>query len=281
MPSHENHAEVKRILALDVGGTLIKAAVFENGRPTRRLAAEPSHSAGTLDDIVGAFRRLLVAAGPVDGVGIAMPGPFDFRTGQSLMTEKFGALYGRYPAELVGIPNARFIQDATAFLLGEIRRGAAGRFRRVGGITLGTGIGSVAAIDGKPLLNEQLRPVAEHVLWKRPFQGGVVEDFLSARGLLARYPGVANVREIGERADAGEARARSLWHSFGTELAAVLTPWIAELDLQYVVIGGQIAKAFRHFAEPLAGLSIGLGDLSGDSPLYAAAALFHDHETRK
>ena len=267
---------MKRILALDVGGTSIKAAVFENGVPVRRLPQEPSCSAGSLAEILGAFQHLIDAAGQIDGIGIAMPGPFDMRTGISAMTEKFGALNGLCLPELLGRKDIRFVQDATAFLLGEMLRGRAGKFRRVGAITLGTGIGSVAAIDGRPLLNEELRPVAEHALWKRPFRDGVVEDYISTRGILARYQEAGSVKEIASLAEAGDQRALEVWKTVGEDLAEVLRVWIDELSLEYVVVGGQIARSFRFFAGPLKGLQVETGDLSGDSPLYAAASLYKE-----
>jgi hypothetical protein len=37
MSGHENTAQVNRILALDVGGTAIKSAIFENGMLKQRL----------------------------------------------------------------------------------------------------------------------------------------------------------------------------------------------------------------------------------------------------
>ena len=274
MQSSQNAAKITRILALDVGGTAIKGAIFENGVLIRRLEQEPSCSAGSLAEILGAFQHLIDAAGKVDGIGIAMPGPFDMRNGRSAMTEKFGALNGLCLPDLLRRKDIRFIQDATAFLCGEMLRGKAGKFRRVGAITLGTGIGSVAAIDGKPLLNEELRPVAQHALWKRPFRNGVVEDYISTKGILARYPEAGSVKEIGALADAGDKRAIEVWKGVGEDLAEVLSVWIGDLSLEYVVVGGQIARSFRFFAEPLHGLPVETGDLSGDSPLYAANSLF-------
>ena len=270
-----------RILALDVGGTAIKAAVFENGVLTRRLPLVPSCSAGSLAEIIGAFRTVIDSAGKVDGIGIAMPGPFDMRTGKSAMTEKFGALNGFVLPELLERDDIRFIQDATAFLCGELLRGKAGKYRRVGAITLGTGIGSVVALDGKPLLNEELRPVAQYALWKRPFKSGVVEDYISTRGILARYPEAGSVKEIGSLAEAGDGRAIDVWQTVGEDLAEVLTVWIKELSLEYVVVGGQIARSFRFFAGPLCGLPVETGDLLGDSPLYAAEALFSKKQKRE
>ena len=278
MQSTQNAAQVRRILALDVGGTAIKAAVFENGVLVQHLKQEPSCSAGSLEEIIGAFQHLIDAAGKVDGIGISMPGPFDMRNGKSAMTEKFGALNGLCLPDLLGRKDIRFIQDATAFLRGEMLRGKAGTFRRVGAITLGTGIGSVAAIDGKPLLNEELRPVAEYALWKRPFKDGVVEDYISTRGILARYPEAGSVKEIGSRAEAGDKRALEVWKNVGEDLAEVLSVWIGELSLEYVVVGGQIARSFRFFAEPLHNLPVETGDLSGDSPLYAADSLFSENQ---
>lgn len=274
MSGNEDNAEVMRILALDVGGTAIKSAVFENGVLKQRLPQVASCSAGTLAEIICAFQRVIDSAGKINGIGIAMPGPFDMRTGKSAMTEKFGALNGLVLPELLGRKDIRFIQDAAAFLCGELLRGKAGKFRRVGAITLGTGIGSVVAIDGKPLLNEELRPVAEYALWKRPFKNGVVEDHISTRGILARYPEAGSVKEIGSLAEAGDKQAVEVWKTVGEDLAEVLGKWIKELSLEYVVVGGQIAKSFPFFAGPLSRLPVETGDLSGDSPLYAANALF-------
>lgn len=263
-----------RILALDVGGTSIKSALFEDGVLQTRFPQTPSCSAGSQEEIVAAFQKAIGYAGRIDGIGIAMPGPFDMRTGKSAMTDKFGAIHGKFLPELLHRTDIRFIQDATAFLMGEILRGRARCFPRVGAITLGTGIGSVVAIDGKPLLNEELRPVAEHALWRRPFHGGVVEDRISTRGILARYPGAGSVKEIADLAESGDARALQIWQAVGRELAEVLRPWIDELSLPCVILGGQIAKSFHLFSEPLKDLPLQIGDLTGDSPLYAAAALF-------
>ena len=102
----------------------------------------------------------------------------------------------------------------------------------------------------------------------------MVEDYISTKGILARYPEAGTVKEIGARAEAGDKRAIEVWKTVGEDLAEVLSGWIKELSLEYVVVGGQIARSFRFFAGPLQGLPIETGDLSGDSPLYAADSLF-------
>ena len=65
------------ILALDIGGTFIKSGVFDPAGTLRKLPQLPSRSDGSRAEIISAMRDAITAAGMVDGVGIAIPGPFD------------------------------------------------------------------------------------------------------------------------------------------------------------------------------------------------------------
>ena len=85
------------------------------------------------------------------------------------------------------------------------------------------------------------------------------------------------MKKIGSRAEAGDKRAVEVWKTVGEDLAEVLSVWIGELSLEYVIVV-LIARSFRFFAEPLHDLPIETGDLSGDSPLYAADSLFSENQ---
>ncbi len=69
-------------------------------------------------------------------IGIAMPGPFDYEQGISLMKgmQKYDSLYGmnirQILAERLGIPGEHitFINDAEAFYAGELRFRSSFRF---------------------------------------------------------------------------------------------------------------------------------------------------------
>lgn len=71
------------------------------------------------------------------GIGIAIPGPFDYAAGVSRMTHKFRSICG---VDLRGVLHAmpgvpadaeiRFMQDVNAALAGEIARGQRRRIRR-------------------------------------------------------------------------------------------------------------------------------------------------------
>lgn len=87
-------------------------------------------------------------------IGIAMPGPFDYENGISLMQQgKFIDLYQVHIKEelaerlSVSIDQIHFVNDAGAFLEGEVFGGCVQNETRVFGITLGTGLGT-AFYDG-------------------------------------------------------------------------------------------------------------------------------------
>ena len=263
----------KRILALDIGGSFIKSALFVDGAPVRRFAPIPSRSDGDADAIGRALRRAVEAAGPVDGIGAAIPGPFDYARGVSLMEHKFGSIRGRALSEYLGPAPVRYMHDANAFLWGEWKRGAGRGLRRVGGITLGTGIGAAFMADGCLRTNDLGSPAEDASLWARPFRGGRVEDYCSARALLAACP-AGSVKELAERARAGEAAPREAWRAFGVALAEALAPWLEALRPEAVIVGGQIAQSLDLFGEPLAALPIRPSALGARAALEGAAGLF-------
>lgn len=257
------------ILALDIGGTFIKSGVFGPDGTLHGLPQVPSCSGGSREDIIAAIRLAVARAGAVDGIGIAIPGPFDYRAGISLMTHKFGALNGVDLRAALGfeVPCV-FVHDADAFLLGELGAGSLHGVSRAGGVTIGTGLGAAVAVDGATVDGELGSPAPEVSLWKRPFHGGIAEDFISARALVKKYP-APGAKEIADAARRGDAAARRVWRELGDDLAELLDNWIARLQLERVVLGGQIAGAWELFCTPLAGLPVFPAQLP-DAALYGA-----------
>ena len=257
------------ILALDIGGTFIKSGVFSADGELRQLPQVPSRSDGSRAEIIAAMRAAIAAAGHADAVGIAIPGPFDYRNGVSLMTHKFGALNGvDLRAELALDVPCAFVHDADAFLLGELGFGDLRGKTRAGAVTLGTGLGAAAAMNGVPVDNDLGSPAPEVSLWKIPFRGGIAEDFISTRALVKAYP-AAGAKEIADAARNGDAAALRVWREFGSDLAELLSSWIARLKLEKVALGGQIAKAWELFRAPLAALPVAPARLP-DAALYGA-----------
>jgi glucokinase len=182
------------------------------------------------------------------------------------MQHKLQALYGRDMRSAIAArfglaaEKITFVNDAAAFLLGEVSCGSARDAVRAAGLTLGTGIGSAFAKDGHALLHgEGVPPGGE--IWNLPYKGGTVEDLISTRALKADYAALTGkdieVKEIAAAA-AGESTARQVFETFGLHLGDVIRDVIAPFSPEVVVIGGGISRSSALFL-PMAQKQAGAG----------------------
>ena len=248
--------------ALEIGGTHVSAAVVSLDKRSidpagvQRYALAPD---GTRDQlvrsIVAAARRL--SRPEIARWGVATPGPFDYARGISLIrgVAKLEALYGvDLRAELsaaVGVKptNVSFINDASAFLIGEWWAGKADGDGRSIGITLGTGLGSAFMSRGLIVESDPDVP-PEGRLDLLPFRGAPAEQTLSSRGLRAAYgEDGPDVVEVARRARAGDARANEVLHRFGSDLGEFLARWVERFAPTCVVLGGSIARSWDLWSE--------------------------------
>lgn len=283
MQSDQNIAEVSRLaLALDIGGSFVKSGLVSAVGLTAEFAPVPVDAGGGAGSIVRTFAEVVsaglrAAGGRVAGIGIAVPGPFDYARGVSQMTRKFAGINGvDLRAALRGaLPGTaalplRFRHDANAFLEGELWQGAGRGLSRGIGVTLGTGIGVSCRIDGAFINNAQGSPAPEVSVWSRPFRGGIVEDFISTKGLVTRYRRThpeygpaGGVKGIAAAAKAGEPEAVRLFVELGSDLGEVLLPLCERFNPERIIFGGQIAKDFALFADSL---NAGLGRAARPPP---------------
>src|SRR5690606_22708469 len=111
--------------------------------------------------------------GGIAGIGFAMPGPFDYKNGISLMDKsvaKYESLYGINVGDalknVLNLPSSmpfRYINDALAFAIGECWIGKASAHKNVMAITLGTGFGSAFVTDGVPVIEGKHVPEKGYV----------------------------------------------------------------------------------------------------------------------
>ena len=269
---------IPRKISLDVGGTFVKCS---DGRKV------PIDSAGSREAIAAALRE---AVGPLEGlesVGVCIPGPFDYREGIFLMKHKFAAVYGERFADLVLgstdrhsglVPESlsfHFVHDVNAPLMGLLRMHPELQQGRVALVTLGTGLGFSYAVDGEIQMTEMLSPAFS--LYNRPYKDGVLEDYVSRRAILRVYgkPVEGDVREIADRARAGESDAAEAFLSAGRAFGEGAGQVLRDLGISTVFFGGQIAKSFdlmRPAAEPLLpGIRLIVADDFEDAALLGAA----------
>ena len=290
--------DASRILALDVGGSHVSAAVVDAdvreivvATRTHVDVDEGASREVILDTWAEAALRAVAAVpgGSVKAIGIAMPAPFDYGRGVSLMQHKFRALYGlpiitllderfgRSPLEGAPIVVAN---DADLFALGEWWAGAALGRQRMIGLTLGTGLGSGFIADGGIVSSgPEVPPGGE--IWSLPYLDGVAEDYVSGRAITSTYARATgrtlSASQVAQRAESAEPAAREAFAELALHLARILEPHIAHFRPACIVIGGKIGHAWPYFGPPL---RVALAPVEcqpsarfEDAPLLGAAAL--------
>ena len=253
------------IAVLDVGGSSVKAGrVGDDGRTIGDVTVTVLDHDASADELID---RLATAARTVDAgeaIALAIPEPFDYDAGVSLMTHKFASLHGidvvaRLTAKLGGERDVRCCNDAAAAVMGEAVAGAGAEHRRVLGITLGTGLGAAFVVDGRPVRSIDGLVIGD--LYAQTLDDGrLADDALSARGYQ-------------ERRSAGEVDIDA---TFGRELGAFLRPVVATIHADIVVVGGGGTASFDRFAEAARGelpVPFRCAALDAWAPLIGAARL--------
>lgn len=272
------------IVGLDIGGHHVAGALVDPSTwhivpaSYRRLEVERTTHR---EQLLNAWTSLIdeISAGaavPVRGVGVAMPGPFDYASGTAYFegTGKFESLYGVDVGQALSNrcrhgPEVRFLNDATAFGVGCTRGDPSLQSGRVIALTLGTGIGAAFCDAGMPVITDDAGRVPPHgSLWHLPFKDGIADDYVSSRWLLSRAAGMPGPKpqSVAELATAARAtgRGREIFDEYGANLATIVAPWITRFDCDALVMGGRITGAFDLFSGSLEG---GLSVAGASRPL--------------
>ncbi|SDG34448.1 glucokinase [Pedobacter terrae] len=249
-------------LGVDIGGSHITAALVDLETRTllkNSIKRSPVNSQENKEVILSAWCDIINNAfqdikNGNRNVGIAMPGPFNYKEGISLIKdqEKFKSLYQvNVKEELakrldIAIDNIHFINDAAGFLQGEVFAGAAKGNVNVLGLTLGTGLGSSLCLNDKAY---------DADLWNSPFLDGIAEDYLSTRWFVKRFKQlsgeeVEGVKELVAIVESNHF-ATMVFMEFGYNLAQFLIPVIKKYKINTVIVGGNIAQSFNAFAPEL------------------------------
>ncbi len=201
------------------------------------------------------------AQGPVASVGIGVPGLYDPATGRTRFLVNIPGPWDGHPvagpvAAAAGVP-AFLVNDARAFGLAELRIGAGRGASSMVGLTLGTGIGGVIAIDGRvhqghdgtggELGHQTIDPDGP---WCGCGNRGCVEAFARA-DQIAMPCGTATAEEAVARARAGDERARDGLAQVGRYLGIGIANMVTVVSPDRVVIGGGIAAAGDLLFDPI------------------------------
>ncbi len=253
-----------RHLGLDFGGTNVKWTVVERDGDTWRVLdrGQVRTRAGGPDAIVPqlaetgltAIERWSADDGPpVSTAGIGIPGLYDPRTGATRFLVNVPGPWDGYPvagpvSDALGVPVA-LINDARAFGLAELRLGAGRGASSMVGLTLGTGVGGVIAVDGKvhqghdgtagEVGHQTIDPDGPSC---NCGNRGCLEAFARA-DRIAEACGTATAEEAFARARDGDVAALEGLGRVGRSLGIGIANMIVVISPDRVVIGGGIAAA--------------------------------------
>lgn len=249
---------------LDVGGTAIKALAFS---ADGKILAEEKTLTG--DDgstsWIQRARKLLasVLAGcrHPNRVGVAAPG-LPSRDGKMIrfMPGRLRGLEGLDWQQELGVEHfVPVLNDAQAALLGETWLGAGRGCSNVIMLTLGTGVGGAAMVDGRILHGHigraghlghiSLAPDGALDITNTP---GSLEDAISEHTLPTRSSGqFVSTRDLVAAVRQNSADANRIWLRSVRALAAALAGLINVLDPEVVILGGGIADAGESLFGPV------------------------------
>lgn len=287
------------VLGIDIGGSHLTGALVNEA--TRKFVPDSYtrirvNSQGTAEEILNSWVSAIqdiYKNHPVKNkrIGIAMPGPFDYEKGISLIKglDKYEALYKLNVKELLSkkldIPVASILMmnDAACFLRGEVYYGAAKGYTDVIGITLGTGTGSAIHHNG---ITEDAN------LGPSPFMESIADEYFSTRWFVKRYIektgyAVKDVKAMTELY-ASEKHVQDIFSEFVKNLVVFLEGFVKTEKPQIIVMGGNIAQSASLFLTDLVsqltakGIKIPIvnAQLGEEAAILGAASLFeNDHKS--
>jgi fructokinase len=253
---------------VDFGGTKIEAAALDaDGRFVTRLRRPtPGRYDAALDAVAELIEAVAREAGPVDRVGVGMPGSPSPRTGlvrNANSTWLNGRRFGWDLEDRLGRP-VRLANDANCMALSEASDGAAAGARVVFGVIVGTGCGGGVVVDGR--LIEGANGIAGEwghtpLPWPGPEDDlaepcwcgrrGCLELYVSGTGFErdhARTNPALRGPEIVAAMRGGDAGASAAFRRYLDRLGRGLAVVCDLLDPEVIVLGGGMSNVDELYA---------------------------------
>ncbi len=235
--------------AIEAGGTKFVCAVGDHlGHIADRIEIPTTVPGETMKEVLAFFQKY-----SIDAIGIGSFGPIDIdqkSPSYGFITSTPKTAWKDFPfvqtvKEAFGVPIG-FNTDVNAAALGEATLGAARGFDSCLYITVGTGIGAGAVVQGN-LLQGLSHPEMGHILVRRhsedtykgkcPYHGDCLEGLASGPALEERWGDKGF--QLAERSE--------VWELEGYYLAQALMQYILILSPKKIILGGGVMKQKQVF----------------------------------
>lgn len=272
------NATDRAILAVDLGGTQIRAALITPDRAVHCRRAVPTRDEEGVDavlariaDVAAEVRADARSASLPEpaGLSVSSPGPLDPWTGIVLMAPNLAGWRNVPVAQRLAaaLDLATFLErDTNVAVMGEWRFGAAAGTRNAIYVTVSTGIGGGIIVDGRPLVGPdgtagEVGHLVVELDGPRCGCGGFghVEAIASGTALArdgarlaAANPGSIlaemaaddgiDAEVVARAAEAGDAACAALLERAWVAIGAMCASLVNLFDPEIIVIGGSIAE---------------------------------------
>ncbi|TDE10368.1 ROK family protein [Jiangella asiatica] len=258
------------VVAVDVGGTSIKAGVVSADGAVSRLVRATTPPAGAdgkpVVDAVVAVLDGLVAGHPARraaAVGVVVPGIVDERAGVAVGAENLG--WQNVPlrdllSDRLGCPVV-LGHDVRAGGLAEHRTGACRGARNAAFVPVGTGIAAALVLDGRLFAGDGYAGEIGHVdvggdLPCACGGRGCLETVASAAAVARRYTAASGTRvdgsrDVAARVRAGDPAAVAVWDEALDALSRGLAMLTGIVAPEVIAVGGGFAESADLVIAPL------------------------------
>tara|TARA_B100001250_G_scaffold239787_1_gene206072 strand:- start:1962 stop:2888 length:927 start_codon:yes stop_codon:yes gene_type:complete len=255
------------ILALDFGGTRVRAALFDASMQmvdrAETLTLVPEGEAAVIQRIIATGKSVVPDGCQLRGIGVAAPGPLDTKRGVILHAK---TLPGWSNVPLALLLSAAF-DHAPTFVENDANLGAVAEYHMGAGqgadpmiyLTISTGIGGGAIINGKLFTGADALaiepghmrftlPDGSHRRLEELASGTAIGDWAnhylqegSNPSILADYP-VVDGQAVGQAAMTRDPLALSVVAEAGRWLGLGLVNLIHLFNPQVIVLGGSVIQ---------------------------------------
>lgn len=263
----------KPALTFDIGGTKIAAAVIsEDGSIIERHQRSTVTNLGPeqlIEDIIQTGRELISnhdiscigisSAGPLDPLGGALVNPTNMKTDN----KSWGSVQLVAPVQAAFSVPTILENDAAAAVVGESWKGQHAGADSIVIMTLGTGVGVGAIVDGKLQRNRKgYHPEVSHISLN-PFDKsapcgcgnlGCMEAYLSGVNFPKWYSATQNKKpmtgkQMVERAQSGDAEILGAFENYAELMALAIHHLCLIYSPEHVVFSGSFSAALPFFKD--------------------------------
>ncbi len=248
-----------KTIGIDIGGTRIKAGLVEGREIKKKVEVETEADRGkdrVVQNIVKAIESVFVEG--VNGIGIGFAGVVE---NGKIMKSPHLPLEGfdieKYMRKRFG--KKVFVDhDVNCAILAESRYGTGKGYKDMVMITIGTGIGGGAMVEGKLYKSKSGAGEIGHTTIN--FDGikstccnnyGCFEEYVSARGLQRIFGKMAKPEDIADMARKGDKKARQAYQEMGRILGIGIVNIANNFDPDIVIVGGGLSKSWELFEKEM------------------------------